>query len=48
MSKTATTIDSKDNNVSEQTGDIIYRAATAADGGVMWRFVAEAGTFRIV
>lgn len=33
----------KESNVSKQTDDIIYRAATATDGGEMWKFVEAAG-----
>jgi L-2,4-diaminobutyric acid acetyltransferase len=42
MDSAKTTI-KKEGSVPDQTADIIYRAATAADGGEMWKFVAAAG-----
>jgi len=43
MSETVKNIQSKDKPVAEKTADIIYRAATATDGGEMWKFVEAAG-----
>jgi len=43
MNQTVQSINQKDDTVSEKPADIIYRAATATDGGEMWKFVEAAG-----